>query len=152
MKIYGDALGVDSPTSKSLTRAWRDEFLNLIRSGGPAQALGAIGLGTESILDQIYRPFIQATTRKPALTPDRYAYLLVQVVSSPRRKNVLRDISAHYLSTEHQRISMRRGMLSALRLRVLFWARMHDRALEMDSPSRSAGFPILESSPRLRPF
>jgi hypothetical protein len=39
---------------------WREQFLALLNTGSAAEALGALGLGTETIVQTIYQPFVAA--------------------------------------------------------------------------------------------
>ena len=42
---------------------WREQFLTILNTGSAAEALGALGLGTETIVQTIYQPFVEAISR-----------------------------------------------------------------------------------------
>jgi hypothetical protein len=46
---------------------WREMFLSVLSSGTPAEAVGALGLGTETIVRTLYTPLVEAIRRLPDL-------------------------------------------------------------------------------------
>ncbi|MFN5032097.1 MAG: cupin domain protein, partial [Flavobacteriia bacterium] len=68
-KRFQKAMGVASNNEPEIqVEIWRESFLSLIQSGTAINAVGAIGLGTESIVKFIYKDLIQAIEKHTDLT------------------------------------------------------------------------------------
>ncbi|MFM6900590.1 MAG: cupin domain protein, partial [Microcystis panniformis] len=58
---FQEAMGVDSTQTPCVeVEIWRESFLSLLQNGSSLQAMGAIGLGTESVVKFIYKHIIEA--------------------------------------------------------------------------------------------
>ena len=51
---------VDTPETGEIAETWKGLFIAQLTQAGAAEALGALGLGTESIVKFFYRPLIEA--------------------------------------------------------------------------------------------
>ena len=112
---------------------WRDMFLNLCSRYGAAQALGAMGLGTESIVKHIYKPILVAIDRfMPEVSPKDRVFFDLHALLDDEHGDILVDITNEYIcSDKANRIRVKEGMLMALDLRHAFFDAMLERAEAM---------------------
>ncbi|HEX4513732.1 MAG TPA: iron-containing redox enzyme family protein [Polyangiaceae bacterium] len=108
---------------------WREMLLAVITHGTTAEALGALGLGTENIVRHIYQPFVQAIARS-ALAPRDAVFFPLHTAVDDHHQETLEDISTAFALDEAGRAGLRRGMLKALALRSTFWDWLYERALD----------------------
>jgi pyrroloquinoline quinone (PQQ) biosynthesis protein C len=127
---FSRAMGVDHSRhqEKDQVVCWREMFLSVLAEGGPAEALGALGIGTENIVRTIYGPFVKALSRLD-LRPEDTVFFPLHTAVDDHHQATLEAISADFAATEEGRVGLRRGMLKALALRSAFWDWLHDRAL-----------------------
>lgn len=109
---------------------WRDMFLAVLGNGSPAEALGALGLGTENIVRTIYGPFVKAIDRLGTLDPRDTVFFPLHTAVDDHHQATLQAISADYARTPEGRSGLRRGMLKSLSLRSAFWDWLHARAMQ----------------------
>ena len=109
---------------------WREMFMNLLSSGTPAEAVGALGLGTENIVSTIYKPFSRAVAMIPELSARDTVFFPLHTAVDDHHQETLQAISADLAVDEATRRQLRRGMLKALSLRSAFWDWMYRRALD----------------------
>ncbi len=127
---FADAIGVgrhDRPEADQVA-CWRELFLQLLANGSPAEALGALGLGTENIVRTIYGPFVTAIARLGDLAPRDTVFFPLHTAVDDHHQASLQAISADYAKSDAGRAGLRRGMLKALQLRSTFWDWMLERA------------------------
>lgn len=126
---FSRAIGVDYARHKEKDQVvcWREMFLSVLSEGSPAEALGALGIGTENIVSTIYGPFVKALARLD-LCPKDTVFFPLHTAVDDHHQATLQAISADFARTEEGRVGLRRGMLKALALRSAFWDWMHDRA------------------------
>lgn len=128
---FSRAVGVDhtAHVEKDQVVCWRELFLSVLTDGSPAEALGALGIGTENIVRTIYGPFVKALSRMD-LRPEDTVFFPLHTAVDDHHQATLEAISADFARTEEGRVGLRRGMLKALALRTSFWDWLHDRAKE----------------------
>jgi pyrroloquinoline quinone (PQQ) biosynthesis protein C len=107
---------------------WRESFYNLLLTGSAAEAIGAIGLGTENIVNNIYTPIIRAINRLGTLERRDYVFFELHCEVDEDHHEALLGIAGDLADSPLNRIDLRKGMLKALGLRSRFWDWMHDRA------------------------
>ncbi len=107
---------------------WRESFYNLLSNGSPAEAIGAIGLGTENIVNSIYTPIIRAINQLGTLERRDYVFFELHCEVDEDHHEALLGIAGDLADSPLNRIDLRKGMLKALGLRSRFWDWMHDRA------------------------
>ena len=108
---------------------WRESFLSLIENQSQAAAVGAIGLGTESVVKHIYRPIIEAIRKYTALSPEEYVFFPLHTEVDDEHGLILLNIASELASAgPEQAAELRRGMMEALNLRAEFWDTMLIRA------------------------
>lgn len=126
---FSRAVGVDHAThlEKDQVVCWREMFLSVLSDGAPAEALGALGIGTENIVRTIYGPFVKALSRMD-LRPEDTVFFPLHTAVDDHHQATLEAISADFARTEEGRVGLRRGMLKALALRTAFWDWLYERA------------------------
>ena len=107
---------------------WRESFYHLLANGSPAEAVGAIGLGTENIVNKIYTPIIRAIERLGTLDREQYVFFELHCEVDDDHHEALLAIASDFADDRQNCIDLRKGMLKALGLRAMFWDWMHDRA------------------------
>jgi pyrroloquinoline quinone (PQQ) biosynthesis protein C len=104
---------------------WRTSFLNYLDKCTEAEAVGAIGLGTESVVKVIYRPLIESFSNHTSLTLRDYVFFPLHTEVDDEHGKVLLAIANDLASQseEHARL-VRKGMETALDLRAEFWSNL----------------------------
>lgn len=129
-KRFQVAMGVDTNAEPDIeVDIWRDSFLALIQGGSAASAVGAIGLGTESIVKYIYKDLIKAIETHTKLNLEEYVFFPLHTEVDDEHGLILLDIAEKMASQspEDER-ELRKGMLKALNLRAAYWDGMYERA------------------------
>lgn len=113
---------------------WRESFLSLIKDGSDAAAIGAIGLGTESIVKYVYKYIIEGLENHTDLTLQQYVFFPLHTEVDDEHGIVLMNIAQEIAQRdETSERELRKGMLKALNLRAAFWDDMYERAKKLDS-------------------
>lgn len=112
---------------------WRESFYQLLAHGSPAEAVGAIGLGTENIVSRIYAPIIEALKRLGTLERRDYVFFELHCEVDEDHHEALLRIARDFAEVPGNRIDLRKGMLKALGLRTRFWDWMYHRARKRPS-------------------
>jgi pyrroloquinoline quinone (PQQ) biosynthesis protein C len=108
---------------------WREMLRAVLSGGTPAEALGALGLGTEAIISTMYNHFLPALERA-AIAPRDAVFFPLHTVVDDHHQASLREIALDYARTPAGRQDLHKGMHKALFLRVGFWDWMLARAQE----------------------
>jgi len=112
---------------------WRESFLSLIHGNSAVSAVGAIGLGTESIVKHIYKPIIESIQNNTSLSLEEYVFFPLHTEVDDEHGLILLNIAEELASQgEEQAWELRKGMLKALNLRAAFWDDMMLRAQTID--------------------
>jgi hypothetical protein len=88
---------------------WREQFLAILSNGSAAEALGALGLGTETIVQTIYQPFLDAIGWIGMHPRDSVCFPLHTAVND-HHQATLRDIAIDLAATEQGRLDLAKGM------------------------------------------
>ena len=110
---------------------WREMVLEILNNGSPAEALGALGLGTESIVRTIYQPFVEASAQLPELHGAPGVFFALHAAIDDHHQATFQAIATKFAATAQGRADLAKGMHKALALREAFWAWLHQRALAM---------------------
>jgi len=139
--VGGDAPAPDSPKDGGdhiEVICWREQFLACLQQGSPAEAIGALGLGTEAIVPELYAPFSAAIERCGDLSPRDTVFFPLHTLVDDHHQETLRRIATD-LATHPQGLEdLSKGMHKALALRDAFWSWLLERALQMP-PANQAG-------------
>jgi len=114
---------------------WRESFYHLLANGSPAEAIGAIGLGTENVVNKIYTPMIRAIERLGTLERRDYVFFDLHCEVDEDHHKALLNIAHDFADVPLNRLDLRKGMLKALGFRARFWDWMHERARQRESNS-----------------
>lgn len=127
---FANAMGVAPPRVESdVVLCWREMFLAVLMHGAPAEAVGALGLGTENIVRTIYAPFERALARVPEISPRDSVFFPLHTTVDDHHQATLQAIAASFADTFEGRAALRRGMLKSLALRASYWDWMLARAM-----------------------
>jgi len=133
---FARVMDVDTSNQTPETEAdhvacWREMFLAVLGFASAAEAVGALGLGTENIVSTIYIPFVHAIADL-GLPARETVFFPLHTAVDDHHQETLQSIASDLASTPQGRLDLRRGMLKALGMRSAFWDWLHARAL---SPS-----------------
>jgi len=138
-KRFCDSLGVDlghvTRDSTEVT-CWREMFLDVLGEGSPAQAVGALGIGTEGIVSAMYKNFLPAIDQIQADPRDAVFFPLHAMVDDHHQETLL-EIARDFADTKEGRRDLTKGMRKALFLRAGFWDWLHARAKDPDLAQES---------------
>ena len=124
--------GIEDDTDEVV--CWREMFLGVLSGGSPAEAVGALGLGTEGVVRDLYAPLVQAIKRLPDLAPRDVVFFPLHAAIDDHHQATFLDIARHYARTEQGRRDLSKGMRKALSLRASFWDWMYERAQTLGKP------------------
>lgn len=129
---FREAVGLTAPYTPEAEAielvCWRESFLATLTYGSAAEALGALGLGTENIVSTIYIPFVKALAGS-ALHPRDTVFFPLHTAVDDHHQEALEEISLAFAATPAGKGDLRRGMIKALSLRSSYWDWMYERAL-----------------------
>lgn len=108
--------------------SWRDMFHTVLAHGTAAEAIGALGLGTENVVADVYAYVVQAIERED-LAPRDVVFFPLHCDVDHHHQEVLRAIAIDMAQSPEGRDRLRRGMRRALYLRAGFWDFLHQLAL-----------------------
>ena len=133
-KRFQHAMGVNPESNPCIeVEIWRESFFILVKHGTTAEAIGAIGLGTESVVKHIYKHIIESLRNHSKLTLEEYVFFPLHTEVDDEHGLILLDIAKQFAEQDNQlKNELRKGMLKALNLRATFWDDMHARALKID--------------------
>jgi pyrroloquinoline quinone (PQQ) biosynthesis protein C len=129
------ALGVPdgSPATEPLeVVAWRELLISVLSHGSAAEAVGALGLGTEGIVPALYPSFVQALQRLGDVAPRDGVFFTLHTLVDDHHQATLQAQACKMATTAKGRHDLALGMTKALALRDAFWSWLHQRALAME--------------------
>lgn len=109
---------------------WREMFLSVLTHGSPAEAVGALGLGTENIVRSLYGPLVQAIESAAHIPPRDAVFFPLHTAVDDHHQAALANIASDLAKTPENRSDLSIGMHKALALRAEFWSWLHKRALD----------------------
>jgi pyrroloquinoline quinone (PQQ) biosynthesis protein C len=116
--------GLDFDMNEAV-ETWRNSFLVYLENCSEAEAVGAIGLGTESVVKHIYRPIIESISVHTELTMRDYVFFPLHTEVDDEHGKVLLAIANELASqSEGNALLVRKGMETALDLRAEFWTKL----------------------------
>jgi len=127
---FQKAIGADPDARPGIeVSIWRESFLSLIQGNSAVSAVGAIGLGTESVVKHIYHPIIKSIQQNTDLSLEEYVFFPLHTEVDDEHGLILLNIAEQLASQgEEQAWELRKGMLKALNLRAAYWDDMYLRA------------------------
>lgn len=126
---FREALGISGDDGIDDIEAvcWREMFYDTIAHGSAAEAIGALGLGTETIVKTIYAHIFEALRRLP-MAADEIVFFPLHCTVDDAHHETLRRIAIDFARSEQGRRGLRLGMRKALLLRSGFWDYLFERA------------------------
>lgn len=127
------ALGVDDSALEDdavEVVCWREMFLSVLAGGSLAEAIGALGLGTETVVRDLYQPLVRAIARLDLDPADTVFFPLHTAVDDHHQATLL-AIARDHARTPAGRADVAKGMRKALALRASFWDWLYERALTL---------------------
>ena len=132
MKIEGEDTLIDAVI------LWRELFHSVITSGSVAEAIGAIGLGTESIVKYIYKHITNAISIHTNLSREEYVFFELHSEIDDEHSALMLKVAEDLIKENPANyVDLRKGMLKALNLRSMFWDIMYKRAKTMQNENRN---------------
>lgn len=127
---FRKAIGADAVSDTGeIAHIWKELFVSQLTQANAAEALGALGLGTESIVKHFYRPLIRAIRNHTDLDRRDYVFFELHAELDDEHGELMLEIAAELIEQDPANAeAMRRGMQKALGLRSLFC----DQMLEME--------------------
>jgi len=111
---------------QNAVNSWRTNFLNYLENCSELEAVGAIGLGTESIVKHFYKSIISAIEKHTQLTLEEYVFFPLHTeVDDEHGKTLLRISEELVQKNENGLHMLKKGMQTALDLRAKFWSELH---------------------------
>jgi pyrroloquinoline quinone (PQQ) biosynthesis protein C len=130
-KRFRNSIGVDNIAIEDdhiEVVCWREQFLAIMNTGSAAEALGALGLGTETIVQTIYQPFVDAIQKVGTIKPEDSVFFLLHTAVDDHHQATLKAIAKDFAATPAGRADLAKGMFKALALRDSFWSWLYGRA------------------------
>ena len=119
------------------TEIWREMFLNVLYSGSEAEVIGAIGIGTESIVKYIYKYITEGIQEHTDLKKYDYVFFELHSEIDDEHGKIMIQIAEDMVRDNPNSLAeIRKGMLKALSLRTMFWDMMLARANKHQYESR----------------
>lgn len=127
---FQDAMNVNREEQPGVeVQVWRELFLGIIQQGNAAEAVGAIGIGTESVVKFIYKYIIEAISKHTKLSLEQYVFFPLHTEVDDEHGLILLNIASEMAAeNEYAAQSLRKGMLKALNIRASYWDDMLARA------------------------
>jgi len=125
------AMGLDSDALTDIapaTKRWRNKFRRFLENTSAAGAVGALGLGTESVVKPIYQQILAGIQKVPFLTRQDYVFFELHCLVDDQHQADLFAVATDLCDTRESREEVREGMLTALDLRCELWDLLYQRA------------------------
>ncbi len=124
------SMGIDTNSKVDETvEIWREMFLNVLSNGSDTEVIGAIGIGTESIVKYIYKFITIGIQNYTDLEQYDYVFFELHSEIDDEHGKIMIQIAKDMVKENPDNyINIRKGMLKALNLRVMFWDMMYERA------------------------
>ncbi|MDG2425412.1 MAG: iron-containing redox enzyme family protein [Flavobacteriales bacterium] len=119
---FRTALGADEHyNTGEIASLWKSLFLAQLKEANAAEALGALGLGTESIIKHFYRPLIEAIRNLTDLKREDYVFFELHAEIDDEHGKLMIQIADDLVAENPRNYEdMKQGMRKALGLRSFF--------------------------------
>lgn len=130
---FQESLGIDhgyrqSAAATETVLQWRDDFLQLCQMNECA-GVGAIGIGTELLVSQIYSKILQAIRLHTDLSTEQYVFFELHSVCDDEHAGQVIRVCQDLAKNEHACEQIESGARLAIEMRTAFWDEMYERAL-----------------------
>ncbi len=103
------------------TRLFIHEYLFTCREGHFLEALGAMGLGTESIVPYIYRPIYEGLKKEPTLNEEDIEFFPIHMTLDIEHSANIKEALLEYAERQENQKLIRQGAMNALSARTVLW-------------------------------
>jgi pyrroloquinoline-quinone synthase len=104
------------------TSTWVESFLAICRHGGQAQAVGALGIGTEGVVAVMYSQLLRGIKRAwPSMTARERVFFDLHALVDDDHAGILRRIAVDLARTREGRRDLAVGTNKALAVRGVFF-------------------------------
>ena len=125
------AVGIDARLAPlaDCSIKWRKQFLNMLQGATAAEAIGAMGLGTESMVKHIYRPITKAIKTFTEISQRDYVFFELHSEVDDDHAELMMRVAEDLTHDDAGCFNeIKRGMNAALELRAQFWDQLLIRA------------------------
>jgi len=128
------ALGIDDEYRSAASPAetvllWRQQFLALCQLNEYV-GIGAIGIGTELLVSEIYSKLLAAIKSHTALSAEQYIFFDLHSVCDKEHASQILLISKDLAVNRQACEQIEYGAKMAVQMRLIFWDKMYERALQ----------------------
>jgi len=130
---FCDAMGVRTEELAEPSRAaarWRTRFLYFLEHATPAQAVGALGLGTEHIVKPVYKQLLKGIIAMGVLRRDEFVFFELHCLVDDQHQKDLLEIARDLARAPGGIEELRSGMRTALQMRNEFWDDLYRNILD----------------------
>jgi len=120
----------DVATPPAATVEWRTAFLDMLERGSEAYGVGALGLGTETVVSAIYPYLLDGLRQVPGLERAEVVFFELHCHVDDQHQLDLLEIARDLAAAPGGFDELKRGMLDALDLRARFWDALHASCIE----------------------
>lgn len=127
------ALGLsdaDVATPPPATIEWRAAFHGMLKAGSAAYGVGALGLGTETVVSEIYPYLLDGLRHVPDLERADVVFFELHCHVDDQHQLDLLEIAQDLARTPGGLQDLERGMCDALELRAAFWDALHASCID----------------------
>jgi len=115
---------------------WREALLAYLQTASQAEIIGAIGLGTESVVKHIYPYIVKSINAYTSLKLEDYVFFPLHTEVDVTHGEIILQITEEIIQQDEQQAELvRKGMMTALNLRSKYWNAMKSRAVKKRSLS-----------------
>lgn len=128
---FSGAVGIDASDTARVhveVESWREMLLLVLEQGTVAEAVGALGLGTETVVRPMYEYITKGLDRFGALSPRDTVFFPLHTAVDDEHQATLKAIAADLCLLPDGRKELEKGMVKALVLRDSFWNWLYSRA------------------------
>jgi len=112
--------------------AWKAMFNAACSAGGASQAVGAMGIATESIVKYIYRKILGGIHKTYAISPEERVFFDLHAAIDDKHGDTLNEVAAELAQYRNHRVGLHLGVVIGLNLRASFLDAMLIRAENID--------------------
>ena len=134
-KRFQEAIGVDQSyienhRASETALMWREQFMHLCKLG-PEVGIGALGMGTELIVFDIYDQILDGIKQHTSLSMIERVFFDLHSQCDEEHAAQMQRIAEDLAHSTEAQEKIEFGTKMAINLRTLFWDKMHERALAM---------------------
>ena len=126
---FTDALGIrreDLGANSSASARWRTRFLSFLQNATAAEAVGALGLGTEHIVRPVYEQLLKGIISLGTLRRDDFVFFELHCLVDDQHQQDLFEIASDLAEQPGGIAELRHGMRTALAMRCEFWDSLYN--------------------------